>query len=437
MDETSVAPTHEALLHAPRPRRLPLAPLADPPLRKLPLLAKPTEVDRVRPIYCVWEVTLACDLACRHCGSRAGKARPTELSTEEALALADELIELGIREVTLIGGEAYLRADWLSIVERFARADVLVSITTGGRGMTPELARAAKDRGLRGASVSIDGLREAHDRLRGVKGSFDSALAAMDALSGAGLELFNNTQINRLSLPDLPELLETIAARGSRAWQIMLTVPMGRAADEPEVLLQPYELLEVFPLVAALKKRADELGLLIWRGNTLGYFGPYESLLQAHMPGRHGGSCGAGRSTIGVEADGTIKGCPSLGTKKWAAGNILDAPLEEIWTRAEPIRYTRTRTEKDLWGYCAECYYRDVCKAGCTWMSDMLLGRPGNNPYCHHRALEMNARGLRERVQKVSEAPGQPFDQALFELIVEPIGSSPAPEIRVDSPLNQ
>jgi radical SAM protein with 4Fe4S-binding SPASM domain len=421
MEEATTTWSREALLRAPRPRQLPLAPVADPPRRKLPLLAEPTEVDRVRPIYCVWEITLACDLACRHCGSRAGKARPSELSTEEALSLADQLIELGIREVRLIGGEAYLRPDWLQLVERFARSDVLVSITTGGRGLTPELARAAKNSGLRAASVSLDGMREVHDRLRGVQGSFDAALRAMDAIGSADLELFNNTQINRLSYPDLPELLETIAARGSRAWQIMLTVPMGRAADEPEVMIQPYELIEVFPLLATLKQRADELGVLVWRGNTLGYFGPYESILQSHLPSGHGSSCGAGRSTIGIEADGTIKGCPSLGTKKWTAGNILDAPLEDIWTKAEPLRYTRTRTEADLWGYCAECYYRKVCKGGCTWMSDMLLGRPGNNPYCHHRALEMKARGLRERVQKVEAAPGQPFDQGLFELIVEPL----------------
>jgi hypothetical protein len=54
----------------------------------------------------------------------------------------------------------------------------------------------------------------------------------------------------------------------------------------------------------------------------------------------------------------------------------------------------------------------------------MLLGKPGNNPYCHHRALEMDAKGLRERVERVEEAPGQPFDQGRFELICEPIPGS-------------
>lgn len=421
MDGDGRVPTTDDLLRAPRPRSLPLAPLAHPARRNLPLSDEPTAVDAVRPIYCVWEVTLACDLACRHCGSRAGKARPDELDTAQALDLADQLVELGIKEVTLIGGEAYLRADWLQIVERFAKAGVAVSTTTGGRGVTAELARSAASAGLRAASVSIDGLRDAHDRLRAVKGSFDSALEAMGHFRAAGLGVYNNTQINRLSVPDLPELFELLIEHGTRAWQIMVTVPMGRAADEPEVLLQPYDLLEVFPLLARLKRRANEAGVTIWRGNTLGYFGPYESEFQGFQPSGHGGSCGAGRTTIGIEADGTIKGCPSLGTVKWGAGNIQDARLVDIWTRSKPIRYTRTRTEADLWGYCAECYYKSECKAGCTWMGDMLLGKPGNNPYCHHRALEMQARGKRERVMRVEAPPGQPFDSGRFEIIEEPV----------------
>ena len=56
----------------------------------------------------VWEITLACNLKCQHCGSRAGKRRPDELSTEECLDVVDQLARLGTREVTLIGGEAFL-----------------------------------------------------------------------------------------------------------------------------------------------------------------------------------------------------------------------------------------------------------------------------------------------------------------------------------------
>jgi radical SAM protein with 4Fe4S-binding SPASM domain len=292
-------------------------------------------------------------------------------------------------------------------------------MTTGGRGITPERALSGKTAGLESVSVSLDGLEATHDRLRGVKGSFQSALAALDHFRAAGVKVSCNTQINRLSLPELPELLELIAARGVHSWQIQLTVPMGRAADEPDVLLQPYDLLTLFPLLGALAERAKTLGVRVWPGNNVGYFGPYESALRGTMPKGHLASCGAGRSILGIEADGSIKGCPSLPTEAWTGGNIRDTSLRDIWERAAPLRYTRDRTVEDLWGFCRSCYYADDCRAGCTWTSFVFFGRPGNNPLCHHRALEMQRAGKRERLQRKEAAPGLPFDHGCFEIVVE------------------
>jgi radical SAM protein with 4Fe4S-binding SPASM domain len=140
------------------------------------------------------------------------------------------------------------------------------------------------------------------------------------------------------------------------------------------------------------------------------------------------GHCAAGRSGLGIEADGTIKGCPSLATSNWAGGNLREHSLVDIWERSPAFRYTRDRHTEDLWGFCKTCYYAEVCRAGCTWTSESLLGKPGNNPMCHHRALEMQAAGKRERLVKVEEAPGQPFDMGRFELVVEDIDPSTSSE---------
>lgn len=96
-----------------------------------------------RTTYAVWELTLQCNLGRVHCGSRAGAARSAELSTNEALELVEQLASAGIREVTLIGGEAYLRADWL---------DIVAAIRRGLSGATAEGMRKA---GVQQVSVSI------------------------------------------------------------------------------------------------------------------------------------------------------------------------------------------------------------------------------------------------------------------------------------------
>jgi radical SAM protein with 4Fe4S-binding SPASM domain len=377
--------------------------------------------EAARPILAVWEITLACDLACGHCGSRAGKARPDELTTAEALDLVDQLADLGVIEVVLIGGESYLRADWLDIVARIAERGMEPLITTGGRGMTPERARAAQAAGLVSASVSIDGMAATHDEQRGVRGSWDAAIAAMRHLRDAGVPVSANTQINRLSMRELPDVLETIIAHGAHSWQVQLTVAMGRAADRPEWLLQPYDLLELFPMLDRLAARCAEADVVLWPGNNVGYFGPYESVLRGTLPRGHHVGCGAGVWGLGIEADGTIKGCPSMATETWGSGSVRDNRLVDIWERAAPMRWNRGRTAESLWGYCRGCYYADVCKGGCTWTSEALLGKPGNNPMCHHRALEMQREGVRERLVPTAPAPGRPFDMGKFELVVEPL----------------
>jgi MoaA/NifB/PqqE/SkfB family radical SAM enzyme len=92
-----------------------------------------------------------CDLACRHCGSRAGRARPDELTTDEALDLVRQMAELGTKEVTLIGGEAYLRDDWTTIARAVAPTAWSCTMTTGGRGITPERAKRRRRRRASGA----------------------------------------------------------------------------------------------------------------------------------------------------------------------------------------------------------------------------------------------------------------------------------------------
>jgi len=410
----------DALVRAPRPiRALPvLTPSAG--RTRLPLAAASRPVDReARPNYAVWELTLACDLACRHCGSRAGHARPDELTTEEALDLVRQMSELGVQEIALIGGEAYLHEGWTEVIAEIRRCGMQSTLVTGGRGMTPERARAAAKAGVQSVAVSIDGVEETHDRLRALPGSHAAALAALRNCRAAGLQIAVNTQVNRLSARDLPAVLDLILREGARGWQLQLTVPVGRAADEPDVVLQPYDLLGLFPVLAQLKERCDRAGVIMLAGNNVGYFGPYEHVLRSYCRSGYRRSCSAGLTTLGIESNGDIKGCPSLPTDAWVGGNVREHSLRDIWERSAPLRHTRDRTRAELWGYCAECYYGDECRAGCTWMSASIFGRPGNNPYCHHRALEMARRGKRERVGLSSPAPGRPFDHARWDLIVE------------------
>lgn len=387
-----------------------------------------------RTSYAVWEITLKCNLACSHCGSRAGNARSKELSTDEALDLVQQMAEVGIKEVTLIGGEAFLRPDWLQIAQGINQAGMRCTMTTGGYGISLEMAQKMKDAGIVTVSVSVDGLAETHDKLRGRKGSWDFAFKTMNHLKTVGIPFGCNTQINRLSAPEFPLIYEHIRDAGAKAWQIQLTVPMGNAADNAEILLQPLELLDIYPMLARVARRAQKEGVQIQPGNNIGYYGPFERLLRGRGKDNEWAfwqGCAAGLSTLGIEADGAIKGCPSLPTAAYTGGNIRDKSLREIVEQTAELRFNLNagtpEGTKHLWGFCKTCEFAELCRGGCSWTAHVFFNRRGNNPYCHHRAIEQAKRGIRERVVPQINAPGVPFDNGEFALITEPI-DAPLPE---------
>ncbi len=381
-----------------------------------------------RPVYVVWELTLRCDQPCTHCGSRAGDARVDEWSTDEALAFVSDLAAMGAREVVLIGGEAYLHPGFLRIIRALRDHDIRAVMTTGGRSIDAALATQMVEAGLQGVSVSVDGLEATHDLMRASRGSFAQAFAAMGHLRRAGIkQLSANSNLNRLNQGEIEPLYERLRDAGVSSWQVQLTTPLGRAADRAGMILQPWDLLELVPRIAALKERAFEEGVLIQPGNNLGYYGPEEAVLRSLSPTQRDRwrGCPAGRFVMGVESDGAIKGCPSLQTSHYVQGNARRVSLSQLWNSdTGPITFTRARTVDELWGFCKQCPFASECLGGCTFTAHALMGRPGNNPYCHYRARAMAARGLRERLVPVERAPGEPFDNGRFELVEEPLGAA-------------
>lgn len=418
-------------------------------MERLPRLPTTDDWESLRPVYVVWELTLACDQRCGHCGSRAGRRRKDELSFAECQSVIEQLAALGTREVTLIGGEAYLRPDWVDIIRCITERGLLCTLQTGGRGLTAARLDAAVAAGLGSVGVSLDGPAAIHDALRGVTGSHAAAFAVLSMCRERGLPTTVNTTLTPAALPHLEEMFEPLVQAGVSTWQVGINVAMGRAADTPERLLQPYELLDLMPRLAELARRGAERGLLLMPGNTVGYFGPHEALLRhANVARLHWTGCNAGRNSMGIESDGTVKACPSLPRGPYTAGSVRQHSLAELWRDSAGARLLRTRTVEDLWGFCRSCEHASDCLAGCAWVAHSFMGRPGNNPYCHHRALVLKQKNLRERVERRKAPPGTPFDLGEFVLLVEPFEgngsaeaqtppawSPPDPESRSERPV--
>ena len=247
----------------------------------------------------------------------------------------------------------------------------------------------------------------------------------------AGLPMAVNTQVNRLSAPHLSEIGAMLEAEGVLRWRLQLTVPMGRAADRPEWILEPWRMIEVLDTLAEIQREVAERGraagvpaaqlMSVRVSNNLGYYGPHEAALRS-LPGRtqqFWAGCHAGQQVMGIESNGRIKGCPSLPTAPYVGGNIRDLSIGEIWEKTPELRFTRDRDSGELWGFCKSCYYAETCMAGCSFTAHCTMGRRGNNPFCYHRAATLKKQGKRERLVQVETAAGRPYDYGRFEIVQE------------------
>src|ERR1700682_4403394 len=118
---------------------------------------------------------------------------------------------------------------------------------------------------------------------------------------------------------------------------------MGNASDNNVHLLQPYQMVDIFPLLDELYDEAGALGIRLILANNVGYFGPYEAKLRSVEPfATHWDGCSAGRNGLGSEADDKIKACPSLATNEFTGANIRDMRLDAIWSSTRQLAYMRT-----------------------------------------------------------------------------------------------
>ena len=337
------------------------------------------------PKHCVWEITLACNARCRHCGSRAGAKRSNELDLHEALDLIAALAELGCQTVTLSGGEPLLREDWPELAGAIRRHGMVLEIVTNGLSVAAQADRIAAA-GFNAVTFSIDGTQDVHDRLRGVAGALERLLDGARALIERGVRIAANTQINQENQDDLESIHELLVAEGFAGWQLQLTMAHGRVRDVPSLCIAPSRLPVLEQQICSILTTSP---LFVQAADNIGYMSRQEPRLRSPSgPSQHfWRGCYAGLAVIGIRSNGDVAGCLSL-PDAFIAGNVRQRPLREIWNDDAPFAYNRCFDVRQLAGGCADCAFGLICRAGCRSLAVSASGHPFANPYCLHQVSQ-------------------------------------------------
>ncbi len=317
------------------------------------------------PICLTWELTYACNLACRHCLSSSGRRNPAELSTEECFGVVDELQRLGVFYVNLGGGEPMLRRDFFDIVNYSTDHQVGVKFSTNGTYIDASAARRLASMDYLDIQVSIDGATEAvNDNVRG-DGSFASARAAMDHLAAADFGAFKiSVVVTRQNVDQLDDF-RAIADECGAQLRITRLRPSGRGADTWDEL-HPTQ-AQQRDLYHWLLDRPDVLtGDSFFHLNALG---------SEQLPGLN--LCGAGRVVCLIDPIGDVYACPFVIHDEFLAGNVRDpGGFTKVWRGSDLFTSLREPTSA---GACASCGAYDACQGGCM-ASKFFVGLEMDDP---------------------------------------------------------
>lgn len=316
------------------------------------------------PLHFVLILGNRCNLACVHCSSSAGKHGSLGFSTAEAQDIILQMVRIGVVDVAFSGGEPLLRRDLEQLI-RFAKSNGLSAGTsTNGYALTDRRADSLKAAGLDRLQVSLDGTREAHERVRG-PGTFDRAVAAIRRSVAAGLRTNICFTAMRSNAHLLAEMIGLAVGFGVSGFNLSQFVPTGRGAAAEG--LEPWTAKRLLEIWLEAKARHPKLHMTA-----------HSSGLAALSPAAEHcrGGCQAGISIGCITADGAVTPCVMF---PLSLGNIKERPLGEIWSTSSTVATLKSRAVK---GACAGCAHRIDC-GGCrasAWVrtGDMMA----QDPYC-------------------------------------------------------
>ncbi len=301
-----------------------------------------------------WECTQRCNLNCRHCGSDCKVSSVTpDMPAKDFLDAVDTIlphVNPHTLNIVITGGEPLMRGDIESVGLELYRRELPWGMVTNGLALTQLRFEALLKAGIHNLTISIDGLKDDHNWMRGNNSSFDKALDAIRrAASTEGLNFDVVTCVNQRSLPSLPQIASILEDAGVRRWRLFTIFPSGRARQYPEFHLDSSEFISLMEFIRTRRKQDGIIPSYCCEG----FLGNYEGDVRNNFF-----TCQAGVSVGSILIDGSIGACPSI-RADYHQGNIYTDDFWDVWqNRFQPYRdreWMRT-------GICADCRMFRYCE---------------------------------------------------------------------------
>jgi len=361
-------------------------------------LVNPTPIGNARqppgPVV-IWNLIRRCNLTCKHCYSiSADRDFPGELGTEDVFTVMDDLKSFGVPVLILSGGEPLLRRDIFDIAQRAKAMGFYVGLSSNGTLIDKDNIDAIASVNFDYVGISIDGLRETHDRFRRRQGAFDESMRGIRLCRDHGIKVglrFTMTQDNAAELPEMLQLME--AESVDKFYFSHLNYSgRGNINRKDDVFLETTRWAMERLFKAALeaethgKRRefvtgnndADGVYLYHWARE---HFPQSAEHLHAKLAQWGGNSSGV--NIANIDNLGNVH--PDTFWWHYNLGNVQQRPFSEIWQdTSDPIMAGLKQSPRTVTGRCGQCSHFDICGGNTRVRAFQLTGDPwSEDPACY------------------------------------------------------
>src|SRR3990172_9241199 len=341
------------------------------------------------PLNIYWEMTQACELACRHCRAEAMPApHPMELSFQEGVEFLRQFQDFGdpLPQLILTGGDPLDRADLFDLIDEARRLGIGVSITPAATpALTREVLVRLREHQVEGLGLSLDGSTpERHDSIRGVPGTFDRTLQAIRWAQELELPLQVNTLVAEETAGEVPAVYELLKPYGVTRWSLFFLIAVGRG----KVLqpLSPHEGEKLMAwifctsrtapfIVATTEAPSFRRVALEWMraeglsGEQIKKSGTYRSF-----------GIRDGHGILFVSNTGDI--CPA-GFLPLVVGNVRKDRVADVYRNAPVFLALHDPTQFE--GRCGFCEYSALCGGSRARAHGGTRDPPASDPFCDYQ----------------------------------------------------
>ncbi len=343
----------------------------------------------------VWNITYRCNLECIHCYAASNsKVVPGELTLAECLNIVNELAKNGITYLILSGGDPLISPHIFPIVEAASKANIPLSLSTNGTLIKKETAGYLKSMGVTYVGISLDGIGDANDKVRGQKGAFDRALRGARFCKDEGIKVGLRMTLMQDTLPYVESMVNLAREESFDRLYFSHLVSSGRGEEMDEKALNLIQTREVVDrLIKASQiniERKIPLEIVTGSNDTDGVYlylkqksenAPEAATIYKRLLMKGGNT--SGEKILNIDNIGNVY--PDQFWRNYPLGNLKTTAFEEIWNRNNSTLLSNLyRREELLEGRCAQCSHIKLCRGNTRARAEFSTGRKwASDPACY------------------------------------------------------